>query len=471
MRGKGRDVTGTDADDQAEARELYAGWLRQAGYAVQAVPDGTACLAAMAANDTAAVVLDLKMPPGEFGGLETLAALRRDYPQVPVIILSSLADVKRAVACVRLGAFDFVDKQTARDGLPVSLANALRLGELERAAERLSEENRLLRAEQRQGLGPMLGSSPAMQAVYRLIERVAPTDATVLISGETGTGKELAAQSLHDRSALREGPMIKVNCAALPEALLEAELFGHEKGAFTGAHERRLGRLELADGGTLFLDEVGDLAPATQAKLLRALQEREFERVGGARTIKVSVRVIAATNQDLRAKLAAGAFREDLFYRLHEVDLRLPPLREHREDIPELAEHFVTGFGGAYQGKRLAPETVRALMGHDWPGNVRELKGTLKSACILATGETVSPADLPPGLAETGNLPAGWIGTLAELEQAAILQAMAACDGNVAAAARRLGLSWQSLWRRLRKHGLVPAPDTHAAATLAGGDD
>ncbi len=386
------------ADDDQDARELFARWLRSDGYSVRTVSDGLACLREFAARGPDLVVIDLKMPPGDWGGFDTLRKLREADSTVPVIVVSNKADIRRAVDCVRAGAFDFVDKSAAAEELLVAVANALRLRELEHKARVLEEETRLMRrdAEAEFAGHRIVAQSEAMRDLLSLVRRVAPTDATVMVRGETGTGKELVATAVHYLSAKRDGPFIRVNCAALPESLLEDELFGHEKGAFTGAHARREGRFELADGGTIFLDEVGDMSLATQAKVLRVLEHREFERVGGTRTVKVDVRLVAATNKDLEAMSREGGFREDLYWRLHDVVLRLPPLRERREDIPGLAEALLSEFGGAYTGRRVTPEAMDDLIRRAWPGNIRQLKAVLKNAAIFARGPDIGPGDLPP---------------------------------------------------------------------------
>jgi len=385
------------ADDDPDARELFAMWLRADGYMVRLAADGNECLREFDARLPDVVVLDLKMPPGNWGGMETLDRLRQLDPAVPVIMVSNKADVRRAVDSVKRGAFDFVDKAAAAEELPVAVANALRLRTLERKTRLLEQENTLHRRLAAMAFAGhrLIAESEAMRDVVELLGRVAPTDATVMIRGETGTGKELVASALHYLSERKEGPFIRVNCAALPESLLEDELFGHEKGAYTGAHARREGRFELADGGTILLDEVGDMTLVTQAKVLRVLEQREFERVGGTRTVRVDTRVIAATNKDLEAMMARGEFREDLYYRLHDVVLRIPALRERREDIPPLAEAIIDEFGERYTGRRVSSEALDVLMCHDWPGNVRELKSVLKNACIFARTPTVETGDLP----------------------------------------------------------------------------
>ncbi len=448
-------------DDEESARELFSAWLIEAGFAVRTAAGAGEGLAAAAGRQPDAVVLDLKMPPDPWGGLKVLEDLRQRHPDLPVVIASDKADLRHAVEAIRLGAFDFVDKQEARSKLAIAVGNAVRFLRLQERTEALEAENRLFREEQERrnlsAFGGLTGASPAMQAVYELIQRAAPTDASVLILGETGTGKELAAAAIHYNSLKKDGPFSKVNCASLPETLLEDELFGHEKGAFTGADAKRPGRFELAHGGTLFLDEIGDMSLATQAKVLRAIQEREFERVGGTRTIRVDVRLVAATNQDLAARMNEGRFRADLYYRLNDIVLVLPPLRQRKEDIPLLAEAVMKEFGDAYRGKVLSPEFVEALGAYDWPGNVRELKGVIRKACILATGEVVRVTGLPPEvLAAAGSSQArgGEAGDdLSAVESALVRRALDTMGDDLGEMARDLGVSISSLLEVARRHG------------------
>ncbi|MGE5654908.1 MAG: sigma-54 dependent transcriptional regulator, partial [Bacillota bacterium] len=381
---------------------------------------------------------------------------------LPVIIVSNKADTRKAVECIHLGAFDFIDKMDAKTELPIAIANALKLSHLQERTRRLEEENRIYRAEAAKAFGfdRLVGGSEPMRELYHVIERVADTDASILILGETGTGKELVAGAIHQASRRHQGPFIKVNCAALPESLLEDELFGHEKGAYTGAQARRAGRFELADGGTLFLDEIGDMSLATQAKVLRVLQEQEFERVGGSRTVHVDVRIVAATNQDIREMIAKGQFREDLYYRLKDIAIELPPLRDRRDDIPLLVQHFLAEFAERYRGRKLSNEAMRILLGYDWPGNIRELKAVLKNACILARDEIVGVADLPKDVVGRGHPttpPAPILvgKTLDDVEKLMIVETLKETQGNRSEAARMLGLTWQSLDRRLKKHNIA----------------
>jgi len=312
--------------------------------------------------------------------------------------------------------------------------------------------------EERYSFGQIIGKSKPMRELFALLENVAETDSTVLIYGESGTGKELVARALHYNGPRREGPFVAVNCAALPEALLESELFGYERGAFTGATRSKPGRFELADGGTLFLDEVGEMGLAVQAKLLRVLDQKEFERLGGTKTIRVDVRIIAATNRDLEADVASGRFRRDLFYRLNVVSIHLPPLRERREDIPLLVEHFVRKFGEKMGRKvrSVSPEAMRLLMDYDWPGNVRELENAIEHAFVMMRGDTILPEDLPETIRERkASVVPGGRGLLEDGERQALLAALEQAGWNRGEAARILGISRTTLWRKMRKHGLI----------------
>lgn len=446
------------ADDEEQAREFFGAWLEEAGYEVELAGDGDEALTAMGRRQPAVLIMDLKMPPGTWGGIETLKACRQRFPSLPVIVVSNKAETKRAIECVRLGAFDFVDKTEASAELPIVVGNALRMRQLEERTANLEAQNQLYREEEerRFGLGNIIGGSDAMLQVYRIIERVAPTEAAVLIHGETGTGKELVAGALHYLGPKKDGPFVKVNCAALPESLLEAELFGHEKGAFTGAAERRLGRFELAHNGTIFLDEIGDMSLTTQAKVLRVLQEKEFERVGGNRTVRVEVRVVSATNRDLHSMIQEGRFREDLYYRLNDLVVTLPPLRERREDIPLLARHFLAEFGEKYTGKRLAPRVEQVLMQYEWPGNVRELRKVLLNASIMAGSETIRFEDLPAAVLErTGHEKP--VESLKDVVSGAVARAVSRAAGNRDEASRHLGITRDDLDDLIRRFGVPVA--------------
>jgi two-component system NtrC family response regulator len=338
------------------------------------------------------VLLDLVMPG--YSGLDLLAELKERGVRAPVIVLTATNTVNAAVEAMKRGASDFITKPFDLEALRIKVRNLLEKGELEREVERLRDE-----VEDRQQLCGLIGRSDAMRAVFRIVERIAEAQATVLISGESGTGKELVAHAIHDLSARASGPFIAVNCGAIPRELIESELFGHEKGAFTGATDRRIGRIESADGGTLFLDEIGELDPTAQVKLLRALQERSFERVGSSSSITVDVRIVAATNLDLDRQVSEGKFREDLFYRVNVVPVVLPPLRERREDIRLLTDAFLAR---ATPLKKLTASALAALEGYSWPGNVRELHNALEHGQALCDGDTIEQRDLPISVGRTG---------------------------------------------------------------------
>jgi DNA-binding NtrC family response regulator len=411
----------------------------------------------------------------DLSGLEVVRQAKEIQPEVAVVVLTAFGSVGDAVAAMKAGAEDYLTKPVDLDELDVVVARIL-----ERSA--LVRENRILRRrldEAHAGFR-LLGRAAALQEVLARASRAAETDAVVLIRGESGTGKELLARSIHALGRRAEGPFVAVNCAALPETLLESELFGHEKGAFTGADTRRAGRVERARGGTLFLDEIGDIAPLVQIKLLRFLQDREFSRLGSDETLRADVRVIAATHRDLEEMIASGSFREDLYYRLNVISLRLPPLRERREDIPELAEHFLGLFARRYDRprSRLSHEAMDALLKHPFPGNVRELENILEQAVVLARGDVITRADLPATLrsAPSSSAPAGAAASAApaapaapaaalspegihgnlgelleEIEKRVVLDTLRRYEGNQSSAARHLGLTESGLRYKLKK--------------------
>lgn len=445
-------------DDEEALRSFLAEALLDEGHQVQEAGDGEAALRALAKQSFEVVLTDLKMP--RMGGMELLRRLRQDQPEVEVIVITAHGTVDNALEAMKLGAFDYLQK-------PLSSPTELRLL-VARAAERYRLRS-LAEVARREGSPQLSYGAAAMAAVESALRKVAPTEATVLLLGESGTGKEVAARAVHAWSRRVEGPFVAINCAALSENLLESELFGHEKGAFTGATARRRGRIELAQRGTFFLDEVGELAPPLQAKLLRVLQERCFERVGGAQTVRADVRWVAATNRDLAAMVQAGGFREDLYHRLAVFPVKLPPLRERTEDIPPLAElllHRVAASLGRPR-LRLHPDAIAALMALSWPGNVRELANTLERAAILAEGEQILPENLVmPGMPVTSvptpkitpaSTPAPESGpprTLAEIEREAIEQALARCEGNRRRAAEQLGIGVRTLYDKLKRYEL-----------------
>jgi DNA-binding NtrC family response regulator len=448
-------------EDEARMRRLLELDLSEAGYQTFSSADAEKGLDLLRREQIDLVLTDLKLPG--LGGLEFLQAAKRLNGALPVVVMTAYGSVETAVEAMKAGASDYVLK-------PFALAEMRLVVQKELDVRHLREENRNLReALGRQYNHPnIVARSPKMQEVLALVERVAATPSTVLIGGESGVGKDLIAHLIHQRSSRSSGPFVKINSTAIPENLLESELFGYEKGAFTGATASKPGKFELADKGTLFLDEIGDVPPATQVKLLRVLQEREFERLGGTRTIKVDVRLIAATNRDLRAALEQGTFREDLYYRLNVVPIDIPPLREHKEDIPDLANLFLIRLGQQSQKKLdgIKPEALRKLMDFHWPGNVRELENIVERACALAPGPFIEASDIQidhvAGRNHSGQsplLPEGK--TLDQWEDELIREAYRRANGNKSEAARMLGLSRNALRYRLEKIGI---PDESSKA-------
>jgi two-component system, NtrC family, nitrogen regulation response regulator NtrX len=441
-------------DDEANIRRMLASLLRAEGYSVREAGSARAGLMEVREDEPDLMLMDLIMPGAT--GLEVLAEVREAAPQLPVIMMSGRATLSDAVRATKLGAFHFLEKPLAPEAVLLTLRSGLEL-------RQAWEMNRTLR-EQLGEDDPMVGDSPAMQRVRDLIARVASTDARVLITGESGTGKELAAAAVHRLSPRSQGPFVRLNCAAIPRDLVESELFGHEKGAFTGASERRRGRFELADGGTLLLDEIGDLSQEAQAKLLRALEAGEIERVGGDEPIAIDVRIVAATNRDLGADVAEGRFREDLFFRLHVIPIHIPPLRERRSDVAQLVGHFLERYRArnALKPPRIGAEAMQALERHSWPGNVRELANIVERLMILHAGAEVGPAEIRTVLLGSpvphGQHPADGAaadGSLNELldeyERHVIQSALDGADGSVAEAARRLQTDRANLYRRMRR--------------------
>ena len=440
-------------EDDQTTRESLTKALTHEGF--EAVPAASAAQALrLLEREEADIVLsDIRMPGMD--GLELLQRARAVRPELPVILLTAYATVDSAVEAMKRGAYDYLTK-------PINLDKLILLIEKALEERRLVRENRELKAQlrERHGLANIVGRSARMKALFGAIEQVAPSDATVLITGESGTGKELVAHAIHQASKRAEGPFVAVSCAALPENLQESELFGHEKGAFTGAHQRTRGRFELAHRGSLFLDEIGDVTLTTQAKLLRVLQERAFERVGGTDTIKVDVRLIAATNKDLPGLLERRQFREDLFYRLNVIPLAVPPLRERVEDIPVLATNFLARFNQEY-GKKvrgITSQALRLLCVYPWPGNVRELENCLQSMVALAkSDEWLTERDLPPNVAGYDSsrarldLPIGV--PLGEIEKQTILRTLEAFHGNKRKTAEVLGIGLKTLYRKLEEYG------------------
>jgi two-component system nitrogen regulation response regulator NtrX len=441
-------------DDEPNIRRMLGSLLRAEGYRTREAGSALGALTEVQGEEPDAVLMDLYMD-GETG-LDALPRLREAAPDLPVIMMSGRASLSDAVKATRLGAFHFIEKPLTPEAVLLTLGSALEL-------RKARELNRSLMEELGDG-EEMVGRSPVVEKVRQMIERVAPTDARVLITGESGTGKEVAAAAIHRLSHRAAGPFVKLNCAAIPRDLVESEMFGHERGAFTGATDRRRGRFELASGGTLFLDEIGDLSIEAQAKLLRALEAGEIERVGSTETIQVDVRILAATNKDLRAEVSVGKFREDLFFRLHVIPLHLAPLRERPGDVPLLVEHFLRRNQRRHGLKppRLTQPAMEALTRHAWPGNVRELANILERVGILHAGAEVGAAEIRAVLAGNGPLPPetpayrddddrSLTDRLDDYERELLLGALDAADGNVAEAARKLQTDRANLYRRMRR--------------------
>jgi two-component system response regulator HydG len=438
-------------DDEPSARQGLTRLLVTADYIVDVAGDGHEALAVAAERPPDVVVTDLGMP--NMDGMALLQKLREQDHELPVIVVTADGDVAQAVAAMRAGAAEYLTKPVDFDALLVAIERAC-----ERRALRTEAENlrRQIREKDGEGLQGLVGTSPAMQKVYRVVRQVALARATALITGESGTGKGEIARALHALGARPAGPFVTVHCAALPASLLESELFGHEKGSFTGADKRRLGRFEQAAGGTLFLDEIGEFSPLTQVKLLRVLQEKTFERVGGGEPITVDVRLVAATNKDLAAEVQSGRFREDLFYRLNVVHIEMPPLRLRGGDVLLLADHFIARFAGANH-KRVTGFTEAArskLVAHRWPGNVRELENAIERAVVLSEGLLLDADDLPFATAENHGGIRFPGSTMAEIERHAIMTALEAAGGSTTRAAELLDISVRTIQYRLQEYGL-----------------
>ncbi len=437
-------------DDDAAHRTMLRLHLAGAGYRVSEAEDGDIALALLKKQDYALMLLDMRMQ--RVDGMAVLAEVAVSHPLLPVIMVTAFSSVETAVEAMRQGAFDYLTKPVDVDQLLLVVERALR--------------NRVLLASSAQAdLPPLdidgfIGSGPQMQELRRTLGLVAPTEATVLIQGESGTGKELLADAVQRNSLRSDQPFIKLNCAALHENLFESELFGHEKGAFTGAASQRQGRFELADGGTLFLDEIGDMSLTTQAKVLRILQQGEFERLGGAETRRVDVRIVAATHRDLRRMVDEGTFRQDLYFRLAVVPLEIPALRERPQDIPELVDHFVQRYAerNRKQIDRVSPAALEKLCSWEWPGNIRELENCIERAVILCPGEEIGLQELPAGLRDIAPAagPVPPVGTsLKQMERQLILQTLEQTGGNRTRAAELLGITRQTLHNKLREYGLT----------------
>ena len=441
-------------DDEAGVRSALSGVLRDEGYVVEAVESGEACLDRVVRAPYDVIVLDIWLPGMD--GLATLARLRERRVDAPVVMISGHGNIESAVKAIKLGAYDFVEKPLSLEKTVLVIGNAVR-------QSRLEAENRALRAHVDRRL-TMVGESYVMVQLREQVAMAAPTNGRVLIYGENGTGKELVARTVHALSRRRGGPFVEVNCAAIPEELIESELFGHVRGAFTGAMLDRRGKFELADGGTLFLDEIGDMSLKTQAKVLRALQEQVVEPVGGAASVRVDVRVLAATNKDLPTEIRASRFREDLYFRLNVIPVFVPPLRDRVDDIPRLAEHFMSELAREYGRRRKTfdPMAMSVLQRYRWPGNVREMRNVLERLMIMVPGDTIAPADL--SFLEGGSgidIAPGEVSMPLHdardaFERDYILKALASQHGNISRTADVLGVERSNLYRKMRGFGIAP---------------
>jgi two-component system nitrogen regulation response regulator NtrX len=440
-------------DDEESVRSSLEKLLAFEKYTTFSAPDGETALEAVAGERIDLVLLDIKMPGMD--GIEVLQRIKETRSDIPVVIISGHGTISTAVEATKLGAFDFLEKPIDMDRLLLTVRNGIKHGELSRQNVRLKEQSKFSTE--------IVGRHPDILAILKTIEQVAPTNARVLIMGENGTGKELVARKLHEMSKRAVEPFVEVNCAAIPEDLIESALFGHEKGSFTGAVSQRIGKFEVADGGTLFLDEVGDMSLSAQAKVLRVLQESTFERVGGTETKRVDVRVIAATNKDLLEAAADGKFREDLFYRLNVVPINIPPLRERKSDIELLSQHFL-GLVAEELGrgpKRFSRQALDILVDYSWPGNVRELGNLIERLCILTPGDVIENKDLPPlELTRAEDMRKDPFGfkNYQEFkdftEREFLLKRLRENNGNVSKTARQLGMQRSNLYKKLEKYGI-----------------
>ncbi|MBI3014137.1 MAG: sigma-54-dependent Fis family transcriptional regulator [Candidatus Tectomicrobia bacterium] len=442
-------------DDEEGIRQLFVRLLHGAKYEVHPFERGAPALESMQRETYDLVITDLRMPGMD--GMEVLERVRQERPELPVIVLTGHGTVESAVEAMKRGAYDYITKPVQPEEIELTIEKALR-------EKRLSEENRILKEQltERYSLDALLGKSPKMRELFQLILQVAPSDAAVLIQGESGTGKELVARAIHTHSARSKRILLSLNCAALPETLLESELFGHEKGAFTGALTAKKGLLEVADGGTLYLDEIGDMPYSLQAKLLRAVEQGEFLRLGGQSPIHVDVRTISSTNRNLKEMVESGKFREDLYYRLNIIMIHVPPLRDRQEDIPLLSEHFCRKFAEK-MGKPIkgfAPPAMEALLAYDWPGNVRQLENIIERAVIMTAGETIEKESLAteilaaPSTSSEGYLHLPLKEAKEKLERDYLLRVLKLHHGNVSLAAQEAGIHKTHFYQKLRQYGI-----------------
>jgi len=451
------------ADDDAAIRSLLRQVLQDEGYVVQEAATGVEVVDKVKENGPDLVIMDVRMP--ELDGIEALSRVKATSPKTSVLIMTAFGSSNAAIRAMELGAFDYVTKPFELDKINYTVSKVFEYQDLAAEVEVLRGEISTLVQTER-----IVGNSPAMQEVYKTVGKVAKSDATVLVTGESGTGKELVAEALHYNSNRRAGPLVKVSCAALPETLLEAELFGHEKGSFTGAMTQRRGRFEMADKGTIFLDEIGEMSLQTQTKLLRVLQDHKIERVGSSLPIKVDLRIIVATNKDLQKQVEQTKFRDDLFYRLNVIHINMPPLRERKEDIPALVEHFLAKhrYSATAQPAAISEEALRRLMEYDWPGNVRELENVVERAVVLSRGQIITSRELPFGDHEgdhdedgTDELPSEksfFKKSVAQFEKDLIMKALRDATGNRSKAAEMLGIYRRLLYAKIKEYGLEGYP-------------
>ena len=434
-------------DDERSVTELLKAQLEEVGFSVDVANDGAAGMNKIQSKRYDIILLDLKMP--RIDGIEVLKYAKGVQPDVQVIILTGYGDIKTAVDTIKLGAFDFIPKPYNFDELLVAMKNALHV-------RRLLIDNRVMRMQIGEGKYEIIGNSPALQGVIDLALKVADSDASVLITGPSGSGKELIAHLIHENSPRKKNPFVALNCASIPDTLLESELFGHEKGAFTDAHTLKQGLAEVADGGTLFLDEVGDISYTVQPKLLRFIETGTFRRVGGTNELTVDVRIISATNKDIQKEVDEGRFREDLLYRLNVVHLEVPPLNQRKEDIPLLVEHFLKKRRRGKISKRMSEEAMKILMEYDWPGNIRELENVVERAALLTPGEEILPESIALGSKTRGadlkRIPTRL--SLAELEKIHIENVLQANNYNRAKTSRALGISQKTLYLKIKHYGI-----------------